>query len=121
MVWAALADLQEIVGRLAGSVGGPWSEIIRHDLAFHQTLVEAASSERLNRMFRTLIAETRLCLIRLEPFYQDGNEVVDEHQAITEALRRGDRRRADSLLKTHMEASAARMSVPNAAAQDEDV
>ena len=118
---AALADLQEIVGRLAGSVGGPWSEIIRHDLAFHQTLVEAASSERLNRMFRTLIAETRLCLIRLEPFYQDGNEVVDEHQAITEALRRGDRRRADSLLKTHMEASAARMSVPNAAAQDEDV
>src|SRR5580692_8084304 len=118
---AALAELQEIVGQLAAAVGGPWSEIIRHDLAFHQTLVEAAGSERLNRMFRTLIAETRLCLIRLEPFYQDGNEVVDEHQAITEALRRGDRRRADSLLKTHMEASAARLSVPEPAAQDDGV
>jgi DNA-binding GntR family transcriptional regulator len=47
--------------------------------------------------------------------------VVHEHGAITEALRRGDRRRADSLLKTHMEASSARLSVPNPAAPDEDV
>jgi DNA-binding GntR family transcriptional regulator len=83
--------------------------------------VEAAGSERLNRMFRTLIAETRLCLIRLEPFYQDANEVVDEHQAITEALRRGDRRRADSLLKTHMQASAARLSAPKPAPEGEGV
>lgn len=116
----ALDELQEIVDRLASSVGGPWSEIIRHDLAFHQTLVEAAGSERMNRMFRTLIAETRLCLIRLEPFYQDGNEVVHEHQAITEALRRGDRRRADNLLRTHMEASGARLAAPKLAPEGED-
>jgi DNA-binding GntR family transcriptional regulator len=117
----ALDELQEIVDRLGSSVGGVWTEVIRHDLAFHQTLVEAAGSERLNRMFRTLIAETRLCLIRLEPFYQDANEVVDEHQAITEALRRGDRRRADSLLKTHMQASAARLSAPEPAPDGEGV
>jgi DNA-binding GntR family transcriptional regulator len=111
---AALAELQEIVDRLAASVGAPWSETIAHDLAFHQTLVEAAGSARLSRMFRTLIAETRLCLIRLEPFYQEGTEVVAEHQAIIEALRSGNRRRIDSLLQTHMDASAARLSVPAA-------
>jgi DNA-binding GntR family transcriptional regulator len=111
---AALAELQEIVDRLAASVGAPWSETIAHDLAFHQTLVEAAGSARLSRMFRTLIAETRLCLIRLEPFYQEGTEVVAEHQAIIEALRSGNRRRIDSLLQTHMDASAARLSVPPA-------
>jgi DNA-binding GntR family transcriptional regulator len=112
---AALTELQEIVDRLAASVGAPWSEIIAHDLAFHQTLVEAAGSPRLSRMFRTLIAETRLCLIRLEPFYQQGTEVVAEHQAIIEALRSGNRRRIDSLLQTHMDASAARLSAPSPA------
>jgi DNA-binding GntR family transcriptional regulator len=115
----ALRELQEIVGRLAASVSGPWTEVIRHDLAFHQTLVEAAGSPRLNRMFSTLIAETRLCLIRLEPFYQDGTNVVDEHQAITEALLDGDRRGVDRLLKMHMDASAARLSVPRPAPQSD--
>jgi DNA-binding GntR family transcriptional regulator len=109
---AALAELQEIVDRIAASVGAPWSELIGHDLAFHQTLVEAAGSARLSRMFRTLIAETRLCLIRLEPFYQEGTEVVGEHQEIIEALRSGNRRRVDGLLQTHMDASAARLSAP---------
>ena len=117
---AALAELQEIVDRLAASVGAPWSETIAHDLAFHQTLVEAAGSARLSRMFRTLIAETRLCLIRLEPFYQEGTEVVAEHQAIIEALRSGNRRRIDSLLQTHMDASAARLSVPPAVPEGQE-
>jgi DNA-binding GntR family transcriptional regulator len=45
--------------------------------------------------------------------------VVDEHQAITEALLSGDRRRADQLLKTHMDASAARLSVPKPAPPSE--
>ncbi len=109
---AALTELEKIVGRLAESVGAPWTEVITHDLAFHQTLVEAAGSPRLNRMFRTLIAETRLCLIRLEPFYQEGTHVVAEHQAIIEALRSGNRRRVAGLLQTHMDASAARLSEP---------
>jgi DNA-binding GntR family transcriptional regulator len=109
---AALTELEEIVDRLAASVGDPWTDVITHDLAFHQTLVEAAGSPRLSRMFRTLIAETRLCLVRLEPFYQERTHVVGEHQAIIEALRSGNRRRADGLLQAHMDASAARLSTP---------
>jgi DNA-binding GntR family transcriptional regulator len=116
---AALAELEEIVDRIAASVGA-WSELIGHDLAFHQTLVEAAGSPRLSRMFRTLIAETRLCLIRLEPFYQEGTEVVGEHQAIIEALRSGNRRRVDGLLQTHMDASAARLSAPAPAPEGQE-
>jgi DNA-binding GntR family transcriptional regulator len=107
---AALTELQGIVDQIAASAGGGWSEVITHDLAFHQTLVEAAGSERLSRMFRTLIAETRLCLIRLKPLYQRGTQVVGEHQEILEALRAGNRRRVDGLLRTHVEASAARLS-----------
>jgi len=108
-------ELQHIVDRLAASIGGAWTDVITHDLAFHQTLVEAAASERLSRMFRTLVAETRLCLIRLEPFYPGVAEVAEEHQAILDAVRSGDPERADRLLQLHMDASAARLSVPKPA------
>jgi len=112
---AALTELEEIVDQLAASLGGAWTEVIAHDLAFHQTLVEAAGSPRLSRMFRTLVAETRLCLIRLEPFYQEGTEVVEEHRAIAEALRSGNRRRVEGLLQVHMDEAAARLSAPRGA------
>jgi DNA-binding GntR family transcriptional regulator len=108
---SALCDLQEIVDALAGSIGGPWAGTIAHDMAFHQTLVEAAGSARLTRMFRTLIAETHLCLTRLEPFYRDGSDVVAEHQAILDAVRSGNARTVDRLIRLHMDASAARLSV----------
>jgi DNA-binding GntR family transcriptional regulator len=111
----ALAEMQDIVDEIEASVGAGWSEVITHDLAFHQKLVEAAGSARLSRMFRTLIAETRLYLIRLEPFYPEAAQVVGEHQQILEALRRGNRRRVDSLLRTHMETSAARLLAPGPA------
>jgi len=112
---AALLELQAIVDKLAASVGASWTEMIGYDLAFHQTLVEAAGSVRLSRMFRTLIAETRLCLIRLEPFYQEPSELVAEHEAILEALRAGNGRLADRLLRTHMDAAAARLCRPASA------
>ena len=114
---AALTELERIVDQLAASVGTAWTEVIAHDLAFHQTLVEAAGSPRLSRMFRTLVAETRLCLIRLEPFYQEGTEVVEEHRAIAEALRSGNRRRVESLLQVHMDEAAARLSAPRQVAE----
>jgi DNA-binding GntR family transcriptional regulator len=108
----ALVTLQEIVDRLAGSLGGVWTDIITQDLAFHQTLVEAAGSPRLTRMFRTLVAETRLCLIRLEPFYDGRSEVVAEHQGILDAIKSGNLRTVDRLVRLHMDSSAARLSVP---------
>jgi DNA-binding GntR family transcriptional regulator len=109
---APLRELQQIVDRLAASADGEWAEVIAHDLAFHEALVGAAGSARLNRMFRTLVAETRLCLIRLEPFYGGRTDVVGEHQAILDAVRSGNARSADRLIRLHMDASAARLSVP---------
>jgi DNA-binding GntR family transcriptional regulator len=63
-------------------------------------------------MFRTLVAETRLCLIRLEPFYERSSDVVAEHQEILDAIRSGNARTVDRLLRLHMDSSAARLSVP---------
>jgi DNA-binding GntR family transcriptional regulator len=109
---AAFDALQEIVDHLDSSHDGEWNDVISYDLAFHQTLVEAAESPRLTRMFRTLVAETRLCLLRLEPFYEGRAEVVAEHQEILDALRAGNQRTVDRLIRLHMDGSAARLSVP---------
>jgi DNA-binding GntR family transcriptional regulator len=113
---AAFTALQGIVDQLAASADGDWAEIITHDLQFHQTLVEAAGSPRLIRMFRTLLAETRLCLLRLEPFYDGRGEVVAEHQGILDAVRSGHLATVDRLVRLHMDASAARLSVPKTGA-----
>ncbi|HEY1486918.1 MAG TPA: GntR family transcriptional regulator, partial [Micromonosporaceae bacterium] len=47
---SAFTELQRIVDQLAASLDDAWSELVTHDLAFHQTLVAAAGSERLDRM-----------------------------------------------------------------------
>jgi DNA-binding GntR family transcriptional regulator len=108
----ALGALQEVVDRLSDSGNSGWTDVITLDLAFHQALVDAAGSPRLTRMFRTLLAETRLCLIRLEPFYDGKSDVVAEHRSILDAIRSGNLRTVDRLLRLHMDASAARLSVP---------
>jgi DNA-binding GntR family transcriptional regulator len=41
---------------------------------------------------------------------------VNEHQEIIDAIRDGNRRRIDGLLRTDMDASAARLSAPSPAA-----
>jgi DNA-binding GntR family transcriptional regulator len=109
---AELDELQEIVDALAAALDGSWDEVATRDLDFHQAMVAAAKSPRLNRMFRTLMAETRLCLIRLEPFYPGRGDVVAEHQGILDALRSGNRKLVDRLVTEHMEVSAERLSVP---------
>jgi DNA-binding GntR family transcriptional regulator len=107
----ALRELQRIADAIASSVDASWSDLITRDLAFHQALVRAAGSPRLDRMFHTLIAETRLCLLRLEPFYESAQEVAEEHQGILDAIGSGDADQVDHLLETHMSTSAARLSL----------
>ena len=63
-------------------------------------------------MFRTLVAETRLCLLRFEPFYRNGTEVVAEHRGILDALESGQPDKAERLVRLHMDAAAARLAVP---------
>ena len=84
------AMLQSMVDKLAAAVDDNWVELTKLDLQFHLALVAAAASPRLDRMFRTLVAESQLCIARLEPFYAGRGEVVREHQEIIDAIRARD-------------------------------
>lgn len=75
--------------------------IARWDLGFHKALTLAARSKRLTRMFETLITETRIAISAAGELRPDVS-VIEEHAAILEALRAGDRRRTRALVEKHM-------------------
>src|SRR5262249_35408776 len=97
------------------AVNGPWPELAARDLKFHEALVAAAQSPRLVRMFRTLMAETQLCLIRLEKYYPGRADVVGEHQQILDAMKNGDLAAVDGLVLAHRDTAAAGLSAPGRA------
>ncbi len=112
------STLQSMVDQLGGAVDSNWVELTKLDLQFHLALVAAAGSPRLDRMFRTLMAESQLCIVRLEPFYPGRDEVVHEHQAILDAIRARDLAETDRLLEAHMDVSATRLTSAEQAPTD---
>jgi DNA-binding GntR family transcriptional regulator len=104
-----LAAVDAVLDRLRRAASSSWSEVVEIDLEFHATIVDRAGSDRLQRMFRTLATETRLCLIRLEPFYPVRGSVVTEHEEIFEAIRKGDEPLVKRLIDDHMQEAADRL------------
>lgn len=79
------------------------------DHAFHTTLVRVSGSPRLQRMAQTLLAETRMCLAALQATGPEPAELVAEHRALLEAVRRGDEALLLDLLERHMGDAVARI------------
>lgn len=80
------------------------------DLAFHETLVEVAGSPRLERMARTLLIETRMCMAALERRYREPTELAEEHRAIVDAIQAVDEERLLAVLDAHMTDAVDRLS-----------
>ncbi len=100
---ASLDELEDIASRMSEAAGAvEWAELTNLDLRFHETLVGASGSGRLVRMFGTLVAETRICLSQLEPAYPDHENLVEEHQNLLEAMRRGDEPGTLELIDKHL-------------------
>lgn len=71
------------VGRMAAAVGeADWASAAQADFAFHRTLVEAAGSPRLSRLYETIQAETKLCLHLLMAGYRSSSGMVEEHRKL---------------------------------------
>src|SRR5215469_10444134 len=106
----ALGELEKIVGSMKGATSGDWSELVAIDLEFHRTLVAAAGSERLLRMFEPICAETRLLLSYLEIHYEDRADLHDEHSGILAAISSGDDALVGRLVHQHMTDSVAKLA-----------
>lgn len=86
-----------------------WRTVVSRDLDFHTALVSAADSPRLERMFTTVISETRLCLVMLTDAYdrQDlvrrRDDLVQEHRQILDLVHADDVEGAVAVLKKHFD------------------
>ena len=103
-------ELEEVVGRMRAAAAqddGPG--VSDADQHFHEALVEASGSPRLIRAMRTLLVETRMCLGELRTTYADLDTQVDEHGALTEAIREATPARAKAALQAHLDDAVERL------------
>jgi len=99
----AFAEMAELLDGMADAAAdGDWGRLSDLDLRFHATIVRASRSKRLQRMFDTLLAETRMCLAALEPAYPQPQDIVEEHTAMLDALVGGRRDEALERIDAHM-------------------
>lgn len=82
-----------------------WADMADLDLRFHETIVAAAGSKRLVRMFRTLMAETRMCLTELESGYAVWRDLVGEHRTLLDLARRGKTRQLLPAFQQHLDSA----------------
>jgi DNA-binding GntR family transcriptional regulator len=106
----AIGQLEAVVAQMDAMKDQPWSALVDIDLEFHRVLVHSAGSERLDRIFTTLSAETTLCLLYLERFYPDRLELVAEHEEFITVIRAGDLQAIKAVVDEHMNAAMARIT-----------
>ena len=88
-----------------------WESVGQFDLEFHTALVASSGSERLQRMFSTVISETRLCLGVLTAA-DARRDLVKEHRQIASLIRRRRTDQALDVLKKHFDEAVVTLRRP---------
>jgi DNA-binding GntR family transcriptional regulator len=86
-VIATTQALRHTVQEMSAAVSaGDWSRLAELDLAFHSALVGSSGNSRLSRIYATLAAESRICMVNLEGSYRRVDALVEEHECIVNLL-----------------------------------
>lgn len=87
VVGAVAKSLSKIIAKMAPLVAAKdWRRLAELDLSFHIAFVKAARNSRLSRIYMTLAAESRICIVNLEVSYPHQDALVEEHQHLIELL-----------------------------------
>ena len=86
-----------------GFIVSDWQAIARLDMQFHTAFVSGAGNSRLIRIYKTLAAESRMCIVNLEVSYPRVDVLVEEHQNLLDLLEAGDRKGLLKAIKRHMQ------------------
>jgi len=107
---AASQALDEFVTQMEeAEAAGDWEAVGIFDLEFHVALVEASGSQRLQRMFSTVISETRLCLGVLTTADARA-DLVQEHRQICDLMQEGKTEQALAVLGKHFDDAVVTLS-----------
>ncbi|TFD74851.1 GntR family transcriptional regulator [Cryobacterium fucosi] len=88
---------------IAAVSGGSAMDVVEPDMRFHTCLIDAVGSERISKIYRSLVGEVRLCMTRVQSLnLLDTGLIQAEHQRILELLADGDGQAAALLLDEHL-------------------
>jgi DNA-binding GntR family transcriptional regulator len=97
-------ELKGIIRNMAKQVAASdWQAIARLDMQFHTAFVSGTGNTRLIRIYETLAAESRMCILSLEVAYPRIDVLVQEHQGILDLLEARDRSGLQQAIKRHMQ------------------
>ena len=103
---AALEANAEILAMPAG----PDPATVDPDLRFHTALIDALSSERTGRMYRSVIDEVRLCMSQVQGRrLLDAAVIAAQHADMLDAVAAGEGQRAAELLEAHLSSAEERL------------
>ncbi len=104
-------QLGEVIDQMADAAASEDAVGVSNaDIEFHKLLVSLAQSPRLNRMHKTLLMETQMCIHALERTYAHVDDRVGEHRAIADAFAASDPKLTDRLLLAHMDDAVVRLA-----------
>ena len=97
-------ELKGIIRNMAKQVAASdWQAIARLDMQFHTAFVSGTGNTRLIRIYETLAAESRMCILSLEVAYPRIDVLVQEHQQILDLLEARDHGGLQQAIKRHMQ------------------
>jgi len=104
------SEIAAIAGRLSAIISSmaslvapeDWRRLSELDLGYHLALVESANNSRLTRIYSTLAAESRMCMVNLGASYPRPAALVEEHQRLVDLLAAGDADRLAQAITEHM-------------------
>jgi DNA-binding GntR family transcriptional regulator len=95
--------LKGIIKDMAKQVAvSDWQAIARLDMQFHTSFVAGTGNSRLFRIYETLAAESRMCILNLQVSYPRPDALVQEHQVLLDLLEAGDRKGLLRAIKQHL-------------------
>ncbi|WLQ08031.1 GntR family transcriptional regulator [Arthrobacter oryzae] len=78
-------------------------DVIEPDMRFHTSLIDAVGNERISRMYRSLVGEVKLCMVRIQSLHLLDTALIQaEHQKILELIEAGQGEAAADLLDEHL-------------------
>jgi DNA-binding GntR family transcriptional regulator len=85
-----IPQLDAVLARMLQALeNDKWHDVATADLTFHQTIVQATHSPRLERMFSTLAAETLLCLQQFHHVFERKETILEQHRRLRDLLEAG--------------------------------
>lgn len=80
-----------------------WTDVAALDIRFHTELVDAAGSQRLSRLFATLMAEMGLCLNQLLGVYRGRERLIEEHERVANLIASGNEQQLEEAIADHLQ------------------